>query len=78
MTTTELKKILVHQIASINDKSFLTAIKTIIESKSKSTIYKTNPEQRKRISEGRIQIAKGEYFSNEEIETEIDKWLSEK
>lgn len=78
MTTTELKKILLHQIAGINDKSFLTAIKTIIESRSKLTIYKTNPEQRKRISEGRAQIAKGEYFSNEEIETEIDKWLRER
>ncbi len=78
MTTAELKKILVHQIAGINDKSFLTAIKTIIESKSKLTIYKTNPEQRKRISEGRALIEKGEYFSNEEIETEIDQWLSKR
>jgi hypothetical protein len=72
MTTVELKNILIHRIAGINDKSFLAAIKTIIETKSKSTVYKTTPEQRK------DQIAKGEYFTNEQVEMEIDKWLSEK
>jgi predicted transcriptional regulator len=78
MTTLELKNILMHRIAGIEDKSFLVAIKTIIETKAKSTIYKTTPEQRKRIKEGRAQIAKGEYFTNDQVEMEIDKWLSEK
>jgi hypothetical protein len=78
MTIVELKNILIHRIVGINDKSFLTAIKTIIETKSKSTIYKTTPEQRKSIEEGRAQIAKGAYFTNEQVEMEIDKWLSEK
>jgi predicted transcriptional regulator len=78
MTTVELKNILMHKIAGIEDKSFLAAIKTIIETKSKLTIYKTTPEQRKRIKEGKAQIAKGEYFTNEQVEMEIDKWLSEK
>ena len=78
MTTVELKNILMHRIAGINDKSFLAAIKTIIETKSKTTIYKTTPEQRRRIKEGRAQIAKGECFTNEQVEMEIDKWLSEK
>lgn len=78
MTTVELKNILIHRIAGINDKSFLTAIRTIIETKSKSTIYKTTPEQRKSIEEGRAQIARGEYFTSEQVEMEIDKWLSEK
>jgi len=40
MTTGELKNILIHRIAGINDKSFLTAIKAIIETKSKSIVYK--------------------------------------
>jgi predicted transcriptional regulator len=78
MTTVELKNILMHKIAGIEDKSFLVAIKTIIETKAKSTIYKTTREQRKRIKEGRAQIAKGEYFTNDQVEMEIDKWLSEK
>lgn len=78
MTTVELKNILIHRIAGINDKSFLTAIKTIIDTKSESIIYKTTPEQKLRIKEGREQIARGEYFTNEQVELEIDKWLKEK
>lgn len=78
MTTVELKNFLIHKIAGINDKSFLSAIKTIIETKSESTIYKTTPDQRKRVMEGREQIAKGVGFPNEQVEMEMDKWLKEK
>ena len=78
MTTLELKKVLMHRIAEINDKSFLSAINTIIETKSNSTIYKTTPEQRKRIMEGKAQIENGEFFTNEQVEKEIDQWLNEK
>jgi hypothetical protein len=78
MTTIELKDILMHRIAGINDKTFLTAINTIIESKSESIIYHTSPEQRERIEEGRGQLFNGEGFTNEQVEFEIDKWLKEK
>jgi predicted transcriptional regulator len=78
MTTVELKNILIHRIAGINDKTFLTAIKTIVDTKSESTIYKTTPAQRLRIKEGRDQIAMGEFFTNEQVELEIDTWLKEK
>jgi hypothetical protein len=77
MTTVDLKNILIHKIAGINDKSFLNAIKTIIEAKEESTIYKTSLEQRKKIKEGTEQIAKGEYFSNQQVENNINKWLAE-
>ena len=78
MTTIELKNILIQRIAGINDKSFLTAINTIVEGKSEATIYNTTPEQREKIILGRSQIAKGESFTNEQVEKEIDKWLKEK
>jgi len=78
MTTVELKNILLHQIAEINDESLLNAIKTIIETNSGSNIYKTTSEQQNRIKEGREQIANGEFFTNDQVEKEIDKWLSEK
>ena len=78
MTTVELKNILIQRIAGINDKSFLTAINTIVETKSETTIYKTTPEQLEKIKVGRAQIAKGESFTNEQVEKEIDKWLKEK
>jgi len=78
MTTIELKDILVHKIAAINDKSFLAAMNTIIDTKSKKLIYKTTPEQRQAIKEGQDQLARGESFTNDQVEAEIDKWLSEK
>jgi len=78
MTTVDLKNILIHRIAGINDKSFLTAINNLVETKSESTIYKTTPEQQKRIEEAIFQISKGESFTNEQVEMEIDKWLKEK
>jgi predicted transcriptional regulator len=78
MTTLELKDILIHKIAAINDKSFLSAMKTIIDTKSETLIYKTTPEQRLSIKEGQKQISRGEYFTNDHVEMEIDKWLKEK
>ena len=44
MNTIDLKNILIHQIAGIEDKSFLSAIKNIIDLKSESSLYKTNEE----------------------------------
>ena len=78
MTTLELKDILIHKIIAINDKSFLAAIKTIIDTKSEALIYKTTPEQRIHIKEGQDQIARGEYLTNDQVETEINQWLQEK
>ena len=78
MTTIELKDILIHKIAAINDKSFLAAMNTIIDTKSEKLIYKTTPEQRQAIKEGQDQLARGESFTNDQVEAEIDKWLSEK
>lgn len=78
MKTAELKDIIVHKIAGIDDKSFLSAINTIVEAKADSTVYKTTPEQRESIKEGREQIARGEFFTDEEVKKEMEQWLKEK
>ena len=78
MTTIELKDILFHKITTIDDKSFLEAIKTIIDTKSETIIYKLTPEQKERIKSSQEQIARGEYLTNEQVESEIDRWLKEK
>jgi predicted transcriptional regulator len=77
MTTVDLKNILIHKISGINDISFLNAIKTIVDSKSESMVYMTSQVRQKSIIEGREQIARGEFFTNEQIELEIDQWLKE-
>lgn len=73
-----LKEIITHRIAEINDKTFIPAINTFIEAKSESTIYITTPEQKQRIQEAREQIARGEFYTNEEVEKEMNEWLKEK
>jgi len=78
MTTIELKDILIHKIAAINDRSFLAAVNTIIDTKSENLIYKTTPEQRERIKKGQEQFLRGETISNDQVEVEIDKWLNGK
>ncbi len=78
MTTLELKDILIQKISAINDKSFLSAIKVIIDAKSEKLIYRTTPEQKQTINEGREQIRKGEYLTNDQVESEVDQWLKEK
>ena len=78
MTAIELKNMLIHQISSINDITFLKAIKTIIDTKSEKTVYMTTPEQKNQIKEGQDQIQRGEYITNGGIDIEIDKWLKEK
>jgi len=78
MTTIELKEILHHKIAAINDKSFLSAMNTIIDTKSEKLIFRTTPEQKQRIKEAQEQIARGEGISNDQVVADIDKWLSER
>jgi len=38
-------------------------------------IYTTLQEQKAQIQEGINQIEKGNYFTNEQVESEIDQWL---
>ena len=78
MTILELKNILIHKISAINDTSFLNAIKTLLDTKSETTVYKTSPKQKLNINEGIEQLDKGEYFTNEQLASEMNTWLSEK
>jgi hypothetical protein len=78
MKTIDLKNHLIHKIAEINDESFLKALKTIIDSKTDSTVYTLTAEQRVKIQEGKSQIEQGNYYTNQQVETEINKWLDEK
>jgi hypothetical protein len=78
MTTVELKDLLHHKIAAINDKSFLASLNTIIDTKSDNLIFRTTTEQKLRIKEAQEQISRGEGISNDQVVADIDKWLSER
>lgn len=76
MTVIELKKLLIHRIAEINDESFLNAIKTILDSKTQTRIINLTTEQHSEINESRIEIAQELFFEQAELDKEFKKWLS--
>jgi len=75
MKAIELKKILIHRIAEINDESFLNAIKTILDSKTKTRIMKLTDEQKSDIKESRNDFEQGLVIEQAELDKEFDKWV---
>ena len=76
MTTIQLKKALIRQIAEIEDISFLNALKTILESKTQSNIIRLTNEQKEEIIRSKIEIEKGNYTEQQELNKEFEKWLN--
>jgi predicted transcriptional regulator len=75
MTTIELKNILIHKIAEIEDVSFLKAIKTILDSKADKEILSLTNEQRNEIMQSKKEIEKGLFIEHDELDKEIKEWL---
>lgn len=78
MSTIELRHIITEQLSHIDDVSFLNAIKTIIESKVSEVTYKLSDFQKKRIDLARQQLKSGQTISNDDLQKEVDQWLSSK
>ena len=78
MTTIELKKVLIHRINEINDISILTAIKSILDSKSGSKIIVLTEEQKNEIIESRKEVKQGQYIEHELLDKKVSEWLSTK
>jgi hypothetical protein len=76
MKAIELKKMLIHKIAEINDESFLNAIKTILDSKTQSQVLTLTEKQRKEISESKNDIKQGLFIQQAELDKEFNKWLN--
>ena len=78
MTTLEIKKLLIHRIAEINDLSFLNAIKTILDSKAQNQVLSLTSEQRSEIIESKKEIEKGLFIDQIELDKEVSEWLNAK
>jgi len=76
MTAIELKKMLIHRIAEINDVSFLNAIKTILDSKTQSKKMVLTYEQINEITDSEKDIEQGLFIEQIELDKEFNKWLS--
>ena len=78
MTTIELKKVLIHRINEINDVSFLTAIKTMLDSKSGAKVIALTEEQRTELIESRKEVKQGHYIEHELLDEKVSEWLNTK
>ena len=78
MSTIELRHIINEHLSHIEDVSFLNAIKTIIESKASGGIYRLSEFQKERIDSARQQLKNGQTISHDDLQKEIDQWLSTK
>ena len=78
MTTIELKKVLIHRINEINDVSFLTAIKTILYSKSGPKVIAFTEEQKNEINESRTEVKQVHYIEHELLDKKVSEWLNTK
>jgi len=78
MTTLQLKNALIQRISEIEDKSFLEAIKTILDAKSESKIIHLTPELTNEIKASKKEIEQGLFTENDLLEKEIEEWLNEK
>jgi uncharacterized protein YktA (UPF0223 family) len=76
MTAIELKKLLVHRIAEINDISFLKAIKIILDSKTETEVLVLSAEQKAEILKSKNEIEKGLFIDQDKLDKEISKWAS--
>ncbi len=74
MNTAELKNILKLRIDFINDKKFLSALNTLIESKTENIIVLTK-EQKKIINQSQKEYSEGNFSTNDVVNEEMEKWL---
>ena len=74
----ELKSILVHRISEINDIRFLEAIKTILDEKAEDSILELTDDQKKEIAESKKEISQGLFFADNDLDSDIQGWLSAK
>jgi hypothetical protein len=72
--TTQIKKSLILRIKNSNDLNFLNALQTIFDT-SEQALYKLSSEQNASIIKGREQINKGDYIENDQLMSEMKKWL---
>ena len=78
MTAIELKKLLIHRISEIDDVSFLKAINTILDSKTRNETLTLTVAQRDEIIASKKEIEKGLFVEHSDFDKEIKEWLKEK
>ncbi|AXB56943.1 hypothetical protein [Flavobacterium fluviale] len=73
MNTLQLKNILISEIEKIDDDTFLSALKTILE--SRKTLPKNYSERyNEDLNIAEEDIQSGNFYSHDEIKDKIEQW----
>ncbi|TPG41582.1 hypothetical protein [Flavobacterium pectinovorum] len=73
MNTIELRNILISEISQIDDDTFLSALKTILDSRSTSSkSYSQQYNDELKVAEEDIQS--GNFYSHSEVKDKIEEW----
>lgn len=76
MSTIELRKLLIEKIQSTDDNKLLEEASRLLEVEiNESDVYILNDKQKAAIEQGRKEISKGEFLTDDESNREIDEWL---
>jgi hypothetical protein len=73
--TTQIKNSLISRIKDSNDLNFLKALQAIFDSSEKA-LYQLSSDQNDSILKGREQIKNGDYIENDQLMSEMKKWLT--
>lgn len=76
MSTAELQIDLINQITGITNKARLKELLQLLQFQNDEEIYITNEEEKKAVSEARIEIKEGSILSDEDFQKEINTWLN--
>ena len=75
--TAQIKKNLISRIKDSKDLNFLSALQTIFDS-SEQALYQLSTDQQSTIETGRNEIKEGNFHHNDEVISEMRKWLKKK
>lgn len=77
MSTLELKKRILQKIESIDQDYLLKEVLSLLEFETTSEPIKLSEDQKAAVDQAREQIKTGDFYTNEEVDKEIDEWLNE-
>ena len=77
MPISELRDILIKRIQTIEDETFLNAIKVLTDSKMVEQPYELNEFEQQKIANARKQVKKGEVATQEDVFEKVNTWLKE-
>ncbi len=73
-----VKDEIINQINQIDDSLVLDEILSLVKSKSnRETVYQFSEAERKSVEEGLADLDAGKFYTNEEANKLVAKWLSE-